>query len=166
MFFLDVFSSTNFSGYALIQDPRARRRGGVDIFGDSFFSSSFGKRKKISTSSKEVIVNVKPLPEYRGEGQFSGLVGDFSLSSSVDRRSLKVGESLTLKVNLKGKGNIFDGNIRLPDSSNFKSYDDEPVFTKDENPNYFSGLKTFKNCLLYTSPSPRDQRGSRMPSSA
>ena len=24
----------------------------------------------------------------------------------------------------------------------------------------------FKNCLLYTSPSPRDQRGSRMPSSA
>ena len=25
---------------------------------------------------------------------------------------------------------------------------------------------TFKSCLLYTSPSPRDQRGSRMPSSA
>ena len=24
----------------------------------------------------------------------------------------------------------------------------------------------FQNCLLYTSPSPRDQRGSRMPSSA
>ena len=24
----------------------------------------------------------------------------------------------------------------------------------------------FKTCLLYTSPSPRDQRGSRMPSSA
>ena len=27
-------------------------------------------------------------------------------------------------------------------------------------------LELFKNCLLYTSPSPRDQRGSRMPSSA
>ena len=26
--------------------------------------------------------------------------------------------------------------------------------------------KAYKNCLLYTSPSPRDQRGSRMPSSA
>ena len=26
--------------------------------------------------------------------------------------------------------------------------------------------KTDKGCLLYTSPSPRDQRGSRMPSSA
>ena len=27
-------------------------------------------------------------------------------------------------------------------------------------------LHVFKSCLLYTSPSPRDQRGSRMPSSA
>ena len=27
-------------------------------------------------------------------------------------------------------------------------------------------LEKFKGCLLYTSPSPRDQRGSRMPSSA
>ena len=30
----------------------------------------------------------------------------------------------------------------------------------------FSSLFNFKPCLLYTSPSPRDQRGSRMPSSA
>ena len=27
-------------------------------------------------------------------------------------------------------------------------------------------IKYFNDCLLYTSPSPRDQRGSRMPSSA
>ena len=27
-------------------------------------------------------------------------------------------------------------------------------------------VEEFYNCLLYTSPSPRDQRGSRMPSSA
>ena len=27
-------------------------------------------------------------------------------------------------------------------------------------------MKLYKSCLLYTSPSPRDQRGSRMPSSA
>ena len=29
-----------------------------------------------------------------------------------------------------------------------------------------SGLRLIMFCLLYTSPSPRDQRGSRMPSSA
>ena len=31
---------------------------------------------------------------------------------------------------------------------------------------YFPGPGSFTGCLLYTSPSPRDQRGSRMPSSA
>ena len=29
-----------------------------------------------------------------------------------------------------------------------------------------SGMKLIRNCLLYTSPSPRDKRQSRMPSSA
>ena len=32
--------------------------------------------------------------------------------------------------------------------------------------NNVNNLKWYMNCLLYTSPSPRDQRGSRMPSSA
>ena len=32
--------------------------------------------------------------------------------------------------------------------------------------NYFVVNKKFRNCLLYTSPSPRDRYGSRMPSSA
>ena len=31
---------------------------------------------------------------------------------------------------------------------------------------YFGLMPVIKACLLYTSPSPRDQRGSRMPSSA
>ena len=31
---------------------------------------------------------------------------------------------------------------------------------------HFLGLERFQNCLLYTSPSPRDISGSRMPSSA
>jgi len=30
----------------------------------------------------------------------------------------------------------------------------------------FGGTRNSTSCLLYTSPSPRDQRGSRMPSSA
>ena len=33
-------------------------------------------------------------------------------------------------------------------------------------PNNLPPIETLKRCLLYTSPSPRDQRGSRMPSSA
>ena len=35
-----------------------------------------------------------------------------------------------------------------------------------KNPSHFDFNSKIKYCLLYTSPSPRDQRGSRMPSSA
>ena len=49
-----------------------------------------------------------------------------------------------------------------------------PIREADISPNmtgivskiHFNVGQRFKNCLLYTSPSPRDQRGSRMPSSA
>ena len=50
----------------------------------------------------------------------------------------------------------------------------KPIFTEGDSrvsindavPVTFEDSTTTKTCLLYTSPSPRDQRGSRMPSSA
>ena len=47
----------------------------------------------------------------------------------------------------------------------FKVWMDEAKKSEPNDPNALS-LATSNNCLLYTSPSPRDQRGSRMPSSA
>ena len=43
------------------------------------------------------------------------------------------------------------------------NYDDEDLSMEVEPK---SSSRGYKGCLLYTSPSPRDQRGSRMPSSA
>ena len=50
------------------------------------------------------------------------------------------------------------GNIRVTNEPEYKKIE----FPKEE----YRLLGLFKYCLLYTSPSPRDQRGSRMPSSA
>ena len=52
--------------------------------------------------------------------------------------------------------------------------DDERVFLMGEDVGRYGGcygvskglFERYGTCLLYTSPSPRDQRGSRMPSSA
>ena len=56
-------------------------------------------------------------------------------------------------------------------------YDDKHMTYENAEQRYITGVRVFakmatiaamayKTCLLYTSPSPRDQRGSRMPSSA
>ena len=47
----------------------------------------------------------------------------------------------------------------------FNSNYDSPVFNFNDRDFNFEYVE-FQPCLLYTSPSPRDQRGSRMPSSA
>ena len=58
-------------------------------------------------------------------------------------------------------------NIILPLA---KSGDENPTILENgvvrTPPGYKEAYAKFIDCLLYTSPSPRDQRGSRMPSSA
>ena len=57
-----------------------------------------------------------------------------------------------------GEGKLFgEGNAKLPLP---------PMLMFDRITEITNDTGEFKNCLLYTSPSPRDQRGSRMPSSA
>ena len=51
---------------------------------------------------------------------------------------------------------------------NFKQYSIDSYKRNIESPNNktVEGYKSYYHCLLYTSPSPRDKRQSRMPSSA
>ena len=61
------------------------------------------------------------------------------------------------------------GKIKMPDSKEIENDINKWVAMEEklENPDQMIDFQTeYTNCLLYTSPSPRDQRGSRMPSSA
>ena len=69
-------------------------------------------------------------------------------------------KGMTTNVNNES---VFAGNYQGP------LYAPHPDLVKEVAPpgkKYERMVKHIKNCLLYTSPSPRDQRGSRMPSSA
>ena len=57
---------------------------------------------------------------------------------------------------------LFDERRLTRDASTAEFY--ESLFGADEEDDALT--KKCRGCLLYTSPSPRDQRGSRMPSSA
>lgn len=56
-------------------------------------------------ASNAINVEVKPLPT-SAPGRFSGLVGDFGLTSTLDTNSVEAGEPLTFTLRIEGEGNF------------------------------------------------------------
>ncbi|MGH7452458.1 MAG: BatD family protein, partial [bacterium] len=77
-----------------VQTPRPRSR---DLF-DDFFNNPFGVRtSRLKVSSRPAEIEVLPLPEAGKPANFSGAVGNFSITASVDRAQVKTNEAITLK---------------------------------------------------------------------
>lgn len=92
-----------------------------DGFFRSFFSSYQNVRKTLK--SRPISIQVSPLPSPKPDG-FSGAVGTYSLSAELPRPIVKSNESLQVRLDLKGEGNIKLVQIPtplFPDS--FESYD-------------------------------------------
>lgn len=105
---------------------RKRRRTGNGFFDDFFNDSFFAQAETVNYKAKSnsVTINVRPLPEVGKPKSFSGAVGDFNISASIDKNKVKTNESVTLDVSVSGTGNIklVDiPEIKLP--SGFEKYE-------------------------------------------
>lgn len=80
-----------------IRVPTNRR----DIFGSRLMTRV---NRKISAGSKTI--NVKPLPEQGKPVDFTGAVGNFNFNVFASKRVLDASESLQLKVEVRGNGNL------------------------------------------------------------
>ena len=83
-------------------------------------------------------------------------------SLTTDRVGQDYSRYNDVKLTLAGKYGARSSRTDENDSSSSILHVAAPIIHNDE----IIGSVTIYNCLLYTSPSPRDQRGSRMPSSA
>jgi len=63
----------------------------------------FGDRAVVERTVTPVTIRVDPLPE---APDFTGAVGDFHASASVDRSDLPLGEAATLRFRVEGTGNL------------------------------------------------------------
>ena len=78
-----------------------------DLFGNFFNRSSlFGEIVSTGAASRPVDIDVLPLPADGRPADFSGLVGELAVESSVDRDSLAANEAVTLRVQVSGSGNL------------------------------------------------------------
>ncbi len=98
----------------------------MDYDNFSFFSDS---SKLIKIYSNDLDIKVKALPEN------VSLIGNFGISSSVDKTELKKGEALSLKIRITGQGNfddIEDFKLDLPNTTIYenKAKIKDDVYTK------------------------------------
>lgn len=73
---------------------------------DAFFNggSNYVEIKK-SLSTPKITINVNPLPAGK-PANFSGGVGEFSISSSLNAKELKTNDAVTIKLIISGTGNL------------------------------------------------------------
>ncbi len=131
-----------------VRIQRSRR----DIF-DDFFSDPFGRTVTKIVSSNPVNINVLPLPDQGKPKGFTGIVGDFTITGSVDKKNLTTDDAVTYTVEISGEGHIgslTEPEIRFPGI--FETYDPEITKSIQRTGTRISGKKIFKYVLVPREP--------------
>lgn len=130
-----------------VQMQNRRRRN--DIF-DSFFDDPFMNRTvRRAVSSSPVEIEVEPLPETGKPADFAGAVGNYELTATLDKSVVKTNEAITLKVVVRGTGNLRvlpAPKLELP--ADFETYDPKIDQSIKYDNNHVSGSKTFEYVLV------------------
>jgi hypothetical protein len=127
-----------------VQLPYARTN---DPF-DAFFRDPFGRNATYNVTSDPVKIVVDPLPSGAPE-DFKGAVGQFAMSTAVDKKTTRTNEPVSIKVTLSGTGNIklLDGpKVELP--PDFEQYAPKVTETINRASNRINGSKTFEYLVI------------------
>ncbi len=132
----------------IAQVPRAQRnrpRGLLDdVFGDPFFAVN----QRFKARVEAVEVDVKPLPAAGRPENFSGAVGQFTFNATGSPNRVKLGDPVTMKLAVRGRGN-FD-RIEAPallESAGWRTYPASADFKADDDLG-IAGTKTFSVAVI------------------
>ena len=131
--------SLTFEGVVAVQSRR-----NFDPFEMMFNGGPSYVEVKKNLNSNKLTLDVKKLPEGKPIG-YSGGVGQFSISSTISSQQVKTNEELTLKVRVKGIGNMkLVGNPIIDFPSEFEVYD--PIINNKFSlkTNGFAGEKVYE----------------------
>lgn len=134
-------------GSAQARTAVARGIGGGGDLLERFFNIS--SPEPLAVRSEPVAVEVLPLPEEGKPADFSGAVGRYALSASVDRAALKVGEAATLTVVISGTGNMRSvGEPKRPELPALRFFDTESSVLMEKKEGVVGGVKTLKTVFV------------------
>jgi hypothetical protein len=121
--------------------------------GDDFFRSFFAGGKTQVLRTDPISVNVLALPDAGKPADFSGAVGQFTMSASLDRKTVNANEPVTLSCTVKGTGSIKTiEEPKLPDWPDFRKYETVSSLDMSKDAGTLQGAKTFKTVIVPLTP--------------
>ena len=109
----------------------------------------------MQVQSDPITVDVKPLPA-NAPADFNGAVGQFTLKAAPDRARTRVGEPVTLRVELSGTGNWGTlGDPKWPDMNNWRALDQKPQTNTHVADGQTSGQRVYERMLTPTEAGPQ-----------
>ena len=107
------------------------------------------KNSNINVKSPKVYINVKAVPESGKPANYTGVVGKFTFAASIDKSQVKANDAITLKIKIKGNGNIDLLDIPKPDfPSDFEVYDPKINSKSDNSVAGVSGSKSYEYLII------------------
>lgn len=110
---------------------------------DAFFNGGGYIEVKKKIVAPKVVINVKPLPVK--PANFSGGVGEFTMTSSINAKEVKTNDAVTIKLTIKGVGNmklITSPEVKFPED--FEVYDPKVTNNFDVSRAGLSGTQTIE----------------------
>ena len=117
--------------------------------GDPFFRQFFNQteQKQVALTTEAVNVESLPLPEQNKPANFTGAIGNFTMSATAGPTTVTVGDPITVRVQISGSGALDQVNLPTQEAwHDFKTY---PPTTKLETSDQFGlqGTKTFEQII-------------------
>lgn len=119
---------------------RGRRPSLMDRFG---LFDDMVERRQVTIQSEPLVLEVNPLPTNNVPADFTGAVGVFGMNVSVNPTNVSVGDPITIRVRIDGRGNL--DTLTLPSPPGWDQFKLYPPASKVEStdPLGMEGIKTF-----------------------
>ena len=111
------------------------------------FAAFRGEQKQVTLATETLNIESLPLPEQNRPANFTGAVGQFDFAASAGPTAVTVGDPITVRVQVSGRGALDAITLPVQDAwQNFKTY---PPTTKLETTDQFGfqGTKTFEQII-------------------
>ena len=114
------------------------------------FTGRGGQKYPVERSTNPIKLKIKPLPELDKPDNFAGTVGRFTMDVLAKPTEVKVGDPITLTINIRGEGNIQtigEPVLALGDEKDFKIYPAETDTTITDRGDGIKGEKLFSKVV-------------------